>query len=297
MTIVTLENAVEEIGESVLGQIEIDTFKITDRCPRACSHCSQSPDIGLSVVSLEDFGKYVKAIAKLKEETGNDLLTNYLLTSTDSDPFLHPQLADVVQALHEATRKRFYLLTSGWYVRSRFQMNADWIAKHPGLVERVSLTLSNFPTNPSSVYENMEILVNVVRTFGRMPEDKFAISPQYNAEVGDENIHSEKQIADLLDYVLKRAGFSRTSFEGRIFFRPVIGLGRASALLGVKKQATYRIEAEDPLPVISTRETERPYSGLVDMQGNLLVMEAPRAILNRKLGSYEPASTLRQSPS
>ncbi len=72
-------------------------------------------------------------------------------------------------------------------------------------------------------------------------------------------------------------------FGRRIFPRPVIGLGRAGTLLEIRKNATYRIEAEDPSPIISTRETERPYSGLVDIKGNLLYLEAPRAILNRGL--------------
>ena len=37
---------------------------------------------------------------------------------------------------------------------------------------------------------------------------------------------------------------------------------------------------------LSTREKERPYSGLINIKGELLIIEAQRAILNRNLKDY-----------
>ena len=289
-------NALDELG-NLLETIEIDTLKITDKCPRACDHCSQDPRLGLESISVENFERSIDEIAKIKREGGNDLLANYVLTSTDSDPFLHPQLAKLVEVFHDKTGKRFYLLTSGWYDNPIFQKNADWIAEHPEYVERVALTLSNFPTNPSSMFDNARLQSNVIRTFAQMQEDKFLISPQYMEKVDRYHIHSRKQTEDLLDHVLREAGMTRKDFQGRIHYRPIIGLGRAITQLGVQRREEYRIEAEDPLPIISERELERPYSGLIDLSGNLLVLRAPRAILNRDVHMYKSASELASSQS
>ncbi len=287
---VQLEEALEKVGPEVLRKIEIDTFQLNQGCPRACDHCSQDPETRLRNVSPGSFKCYVESVRKINEQIGNDLLARYLLTATDSDPFLHSHLAELVQSLCETTGKRFYLLTSGWFLRDTFQQNAEWIVEHPDTVEKVSLTLSNYPTNPASLFDNMDQLVNAVRTLSKLPEDKFIISPQYTENIDGYHIHSQKQGEDLLSYVLKRAGLSRVDFEGRIFPRPIIGLGRALTTLNVGAQTVYRIEAEPT--VISTREQEKPYSGMVDIEGNLLVMKAPRAILNRDLKKYRSAELL-----
>lgn len=291
---VLLENAVE-LGD-LLQCIEIDTLRITRNCPRGCSHCSQDPKKGLAQVGVDQFGRVVDALADIRHSTGNDLLANYVLTTTDSDPFLHKELSSLVKMLCDGTGKRFYLLTSGWFEHRYFQRNADWIAQNPDYVERVALTLSNFPTNPGSVFRNARLLTNAVRTFGEMPEGKFVISPQYIEGVDGHNVYSRKQTDDLLDHVLDEAGFSRKEFSGRIHYRPITGLGRALTVLGVNDVQTIRIEAEDPPPIISTREDERIYSGLVDMDGRLLVMNAHRAILNRDLDHYVPANELLADP-
>lgn len=158
------------------------------------------------------------------------------------------------------------------------------------MVKRVALTLSNYPTNPASLFDNMDVLINAVKTLRALPEDKFIISPQYTPEEDKYHIHSQKQVEDLLSYVLQKAGCSRDEFKDRIFPRPIIGLGRAITTLKVGAQAIYRIEAE-PI-VISTSEKEKPYSGMINIEGNLLVMKAPRAILNRELSMYLPAELL-----
>ena len=293
---VKIWDALKILGEDMLNQIEIDTLQISRNCTRQCSHCSQEQGTRVQLVSLGDFKRALNSLVEIKSKTGNDLLSNYVLTTTDSDPFLHTQLANIVQRLHDTTGKNFYLLTSGWYLDNgyadAYQKNAEWIAENPEIVERVALTLSNFPTNPISNYQNVGILANVVRTFGGMPDDKFVISPQYNGEVSETDKHSEKQTKILLKDVLSEVSYTKRDFAGRIFYRPVIGLGRASTILGVEKVEQYRIEAEDPIPEISTREAERPYSGYVNLESDLLVIEAPRAILNRELGEYKPAEEL-----
>ncbi|MBI2665358.1 radical SAM protein, partial [Candidatus Woesearchaeota archaeon] len=153
-----IATAIEELEglEDLLDLVEIDMLKITDKCPRACSHCSQDPSVGLKVISIEQFESNIDEILKIRER-GNDILANYVLTSTDSDPFLHPHLAKLVEIFYNKTGRKFYLLTSGWYDTPRFQKNADWIANHPEFVERVALTLSNFPTNPSSIFANARL--------------------------------------------------------------------------------------------------------------------------------------------
>lgn len=288
-----IANALETLGD-LLGDIEIDTLKITDKCPRACDHCSQDPIAGLCSIPAGQFEANVDDIMKIREK-GNDLLARYVLTSTDSDPFLHPHLADLVKIFYDKTGKRFYLLTSGWYDHPKFQRNADWVAQHPDYIERVALTLSNFPTNPSSIFDNARLQSNAIKTFREMPEEKFMISPQYVEEVDRYHIHSRRQVEDLLDHVLREAGSARKQFDGRIHYRSVIGLGRALTKLGVRRRVEYRIEAESPPPIISVREQERPYSGLIDLEGNLLVLKAPRAILNRDLHLYQSASILASS--
>ncbi|MFH0701586.1 MAG: radical SAM protein [Candidatus Woesearchaeota archaeon] len=290
-----ITRALDELGD-LLGKVEIDTLQITSNCPRRCEHCSQNPGTRLLKISVEQFEANVDEIIKIKEK-GNDLLTNYVLTSADSEPFLHPDLARLVELFHDKTGKRFYLLTSGWYDYPTFQQNADWIASHPEYVERVALTVSHLPTNPSSIYDCARLQSNVIKTFKEMSEDKFLISPQYNEEVDKYHIHSRKHVEDLLNNILREAGLTKEQFQGRIHYRPIIGLGRAVEKLGVQKSEVYRIEAEIPAPVISERESKRPYSGLIDMVGDLLVLEAPRAILNRELKEYQSASipTLSQS--
>ncbi|HLC71922.1 MAG TPA: hypothetical protein VJI32_07985 [Candidatus Nanoarchaeia archaeon] len=290
---VILEQVLEKVKPELLRQIEIDTFQLNDGCPRACDHCSQDPETRLRNVPPESFKRYVQSIKKINEKMGDDMLARYLLTATDSDPFLHSQLAELVQGLYKITGKKFYLLTSGWFERGTFQQNAAWIVEHPEMVERVALTLSNYPTNPASLFDNVDVLVNAVRTLRQLPEDKFVISPQYTGEADNYHIHSQKQVEDLLRYVVQKAGCGRDEFEGRIFPRPIIGLGRAATTLRVGAQSVYRIEAE-PL-VISTREQEKPYSGMIDIGGNLLVMKAPRAILNRELKDYKSAESLVDS--
>ena len=279
-------NLLSDYNISFLEKVEVDILKITDKCTKACVHCSQSPEVGLSYISVKKFNDNIDNLVRIKEETGNDLLANYILTSTDSDPFLHPDLAELTKNLYQKTSKKFYLLTSGWYDHDKFQKNADWILNNPEYIEKAALTLSNFPTNPSSIFNNAKLFINAVKTFGDLPEDKFIISPQYTEGVNDYHIHSKKQVKDLLNYVIDKAGFNKKHFEGRIHYRPIIGLGRASSKLDVKEVEQYRIEAENPLPVISTREEERPYSGLINIKGELLIIEAQRAILNRNLKDY-----------
>lgn len=279
-------NLLSNYNHSILSKVEVDILKITDKCIRACDHCSQNPEKGMNYISVKQFNENIDNLVRIKEETGNNILADYILTSTDSDPFLHPELAQLTKTLYEKTSKKFYFLTSGWYNHNNFQKNADWIFNNSEYVEKVALTLSNFPTNPSSIFNNVELLVNAVRTFGNLPKNKFVISPQYTEGLSDYHIHSKKQVEDLLNYVINKAGYNKNHFEGRICYRSIIGLGRANSKLDVKEVKQYRIEAEDPLPIISTREEERPYSGLIDFEGDLLIIEAPRAILNRSLKDY-----------
>lgn len=275
-----------------LDRVEIDILQISRNCTRQCSHCSQSPKARMEFVPPSKFRKTIDAISEFKEKSGNSLLANYLLTSTDSDPFLHPHLAKIVKALFEITGKRFYLLTSGWYLNGHdadeYQKNAEWIAEHPETIEKIALTVSNFPTNPPSNYENAQILTNAIKTFGKMPKDKFVLSPQYNAEVDKRNIHSKFQVKYLLQYAISSANCSESDFSERIFYRPIIGIGKAREILNVQHVEDYRIEAESPVPNISLRERERPDSGFVNLEGDLLITRAPRALLNRNLKSYVP---------
>ena len=283
----TLRAQLACIPENVLELIEIDTIQLVSGCPRACSHCSQSPLSALKQISPLRLSESLACLMELKEKTGNEMLARYILTSTDSDPFLCANLAKIVDSFYNNTAKRIYLLTSGWFDRRIYIENAEWIANNPNKVEKVALTLSNFPTNPRSLFDNADFYIRAVSTFAEPLQEKFIISPQYNSEVGATHIHSLQQTGDLLDYVLKSAGQSRENFLGRLYFRPIIGIGRADSVLAVQKISEYRIEAEEPPPLVSTREFARPYSGMLDINGNLRVLKAKRAILNRELTAYQ----------
>lgn len=272
--------------EANLQNIEIDMIRITEQCPRRCSHCSQSPEAGLKWISVTQFRENIRKIVKIRERTGNDLLANYLLTTTDSDPLFHPQLPEICESLVELTGRKFYLLTSGWPMSRKLQRNAEKIAENPHLSFKIALTLSNFPTNVS-IYQNAKILENAIRTFGVL-EDQFVISPQYSDpyKKNSTHIHSQEQIMDLLRFAISGAGYRMSDFKGRIWPRPIIGLGRAKEL-GVSTMQSIRIEAEEPPSVISLRERQRLFSGYLDLKGGLHIYQAPRAILNRMLTDYQ----------
>ena len=267
-----------------LQNIEIDMIRITQKCPRRCSHCSQSPDTGLQWVSVAQFRKNIHRLVQIKERTGNDLLAQYLLTTTDSDPLFHPNLPDICESLVELTGRKFYLLTSGWPMSRTLQRNAEKIAANPHISFKIALTLSNFPTNVS-IYQNAKILENAIRTFGVLG-DQFVISPQYSYPYNQNSthIHSQEQVMDLLRSVISGAGYRMSDFQ--ICPRPIIALGRGKNL--VSSIQSLRIEAENPPSIISTREKSRPFSGYIDLDGTLRVYRAPRAILNRMLTDYQP---------
>ena len=126
-----IESVVVELGNDLLRKIEIDTLQISENCLRNCLHCSVSPDRVIETINMAHFKKYVLALARINEETGNDLIANYLHTSIDSDPLFHPELATIVETLIETTGKKFYFLTQGWYGINQFQKNAEWIANNP----------------------------------------------------------------------------------------------------------------------------------------------------------------------
>ena len=97
-----------------LNTIEVDTLRLTQNCPRGCYHCSQSPALGLKAISVQQFRKNIEKVQRIKQQTGNDILSDYLLTTTDSDPFYNRNLFELAKILFDVTGKQFYLLTSGW---------------------------------------------------------------------------------------------------------------------------------------------------------------------------------------
>jgi len=275
-----------KMNKANLQNIEIDMIRITHRCPRRCSHCSQSPNTGLEWISAAQFRKNIKKIEQIKQRTGNDLLANYLLTTTDSDPFFHPKLGEICESLVELTGKKFYLLTSGWPNTRTLQRSAERIAQNPNLSYKIALTLSNYPTN-ISIFQNLSVLENAIRTFAVLG-DQFVISPQYSFPyaTNPDHIHSQEKVMDLLRAAVSNAGYRLSDFRGRIWPRPIIALGRGKNL--VSSMQSIRIEAENPPTLVSTRETERPFSGYLDLDGALRICHAPRAILNRMLTDYQP---------
>lgn len=270
--------------EANLQNIEIDMIRITEQCPRRCSHCSQSPETGLKWISVTQFRENIRNIMKVRERTGNDLFANYLLTTTDSDPLFHPQLPEICKSLVELTGRKFYLLTSGWPLSRKLQRNAEMLAQNPNLFYKIALTLSNFPTNVS-IYQNAKILENAIRTLGIL-KNQFVISPQYShlPKKKPDHIHSYEQVMDLLRSTISGAGYRMNDFH--IVPRPIIALGRGKNL--VSSTSKLRIEAENPPCEISSRENSRSFSGLLNLDGTIQVIRAPRAILNRMLTDYRP---------
>jgi len=177
--------------------------------------------------------------------------------------------------------RRFYLLTSGLPFNSTFEKNARELSEKPDLVERISITISRFPKLAENDLERyVESLAKSVKVLKPLlDKGKLVFSPQYNEE-DSTAFHSMERTLTTYKQIVERSGLRESDVRDFTFPRPVIGLGRAETKLKVRKQANYRIEAEQPSPVISTREKERPYSGMLASSGVLMVCRAPRASLN-----------------
>lgn len=261
-----------------LKQVEIDTIQISSGCSNACDGCAQSPE---SKISFMDDSVFRESVSKYPAE----LFTNYIFASINSEPLLHPRFGEMAEFFYEQTGKKFYVLTSGWNNNEVADKNAEWIVKNSDKIERVSMTLSNFPKYANDIPSRAKVLSKILKTFSGMPLEKLVISPQYKEE-DKKSIYSREQTELLLNLTLQKAGISYDALKERIFFRPIINLGRAKSF-GVAKDVIYRIEAEQPAPIISTREEERPYSGMIALDGSLKVIEAPRGILNRSVEKYQ----------
>lgn len=279
-----LEHMARVIGPKGLELIEPDTFRLTIGCPTNCIHCGMCPEPRLLyVLPLKDFLSYVKAIDKTQLRTGINLLANYLLTGTDSDPFYNPEFGEMCKALYETLGKKFYAVTSGWLPNAKSsQQAAELIAKNPEIVEKVQLTLSHFPRHEKFKRDHPGLLANIIETFGPLG-DKLIISPQY-AEGHEE--YSLERTLELLDDSLYLLGKSRQDFT--ICERAVIGAGRSKEELGILTMRLINTIAEEPAPPIS-RYPERPFSGLFDTWGCLLVLKEQRGFYTRNIEDYRPA--------
>ena len=95
----------------------------------------------------------------------------------------------------------------------------------------------------------------------------------------------EGQKSNLLFQVVKKLGVE-AGYE-RSFKIADAALLQNRFLLGVSKKGDYRIEAETPAPAISTREKERPYSGIVTIDGKVMINRSKRGMLGRKFKDYK----------
>lgn len=279
-----LRTSLEKAEQSKLREIEIDTFQLLKGCPTACSHCSQDPKSKITqMMTLEGFTENVHAII----ENGGPVFAPRMLTGRDTDPFYNPDFGQMVVDFNDLTGSRFYVLTSGW-IGSGGQKSAEHIVTNSTAIERVLLTLSDFPENPVIRKKHVEILGNAIKTFSPLlRENKFVISPQYVADIAGSVRYSLETTEALLDASLTYAGISRSDFEGRLHYRPVEGFGRAITKLGLPK-------AEESIPTIADvsiekaeyRE-ERPYSGAITVNDELRVWKGPRGLLNQNIeGDY-----------
>ncbi len=302
----------ETIGKRILQLTEFDTIQISKNCPRGCRDCSQSPTYNYSIMPLETFERAVEKVLELEGEIKKELFTRYVLTSTDSDPFFHPKLYDILKCFKEMTGKRFYLLTSGWFLHEnqnrksniltaanvkKWQENAEAIAADPEVIESLTITVKASPTNPQTVEETEDILVNTIRTFRSFPYGKLMLTPQYVPgpleNLKENSIFTASFLQEFVDRILDRVGGGiREKLTGKIFYRPIVGLGGAVHNLGLSPATPfdYRVEAEQPPPPITTpeNEIERPFSGMIAINGKLKILEAPRARLYRDISKYHP---------
>lgn len=287
-----LEELVKNPNPLILSHTEIDRFQLSTGCPVGCSHCSRDPSANhIAFMDPQNFLNSLEILNTIKQRMWLDLLANYVVTDTDSEPFLGKNLVEFCRILLDKTGRQFYLLTSGLPFNDSFRKSADSIVDSPYLVHKVSITISHFSRlAETSLQRYTETLTEVVHLLSPlMQHNKLVLSPQYNEE-DEGGLHSMHKTLDTFGKIVRNAGLSERELEGIVFPRPVIGLGRASTKLNVKRQAKCRIEAESPSPSISNREPERPYSGMITIGGVLMVCKSTRASLNAI--SWKPAGAI-----
>lgn len=274
-------DALEKENLEVRSQVEIDRVQLGIGCPVGCVHCSRDPVRKRTwFMDADEFERIIKIGIQIKPT----LLARYLLTDSDFDPFQNPDIVTICKLLLDHTGIRFYLLTSLLPPTTELRQSADYLASHPDLIERIAITISHFPLLVKTNYDQyINAVTDGVRRFlPLMKQNKLVLSPQFN----DEDLHelySEEKVMQTFSKIIARLGLEMTDVAHITYPRPVIGLGRAKTALFVKKDIQTRIEAElshGQSPIISVREQERPYSGMLARGGVFMVCKSPRAMLN-----------------
>jgi len=279
-----------------LEQIEFDVIEISSGCAEACTHCSEAPGVSVRHGAVDKLIDTAVRVRQMGERDRLDPFGLYWFPFPASDPFSHPELFRLCDGIWKSCRVPVYLLSLGWNRETGARI-ARQFGENPESLFRIAITVSNFSLiaernqarHQRRLADSLRDLEPLWRAKGPDGHPLILLSPQFIANEKAESPLSLESTRALLGTVANLAGIELGAWikEGRIFERPVTGLGRAYSTLGVSRKDELAITAEAPFPEIS-KSPRRPFSGLITLDGGLAVFRAKRGILGRERHQWLP---------
>lgn len=286
---------------------EFDLIELSEGCPEGCAHCSESPEMGVRHASFEVLKVGFDRLLRVESEMPLPLLGNFWYPFPASDPFLHPELVAICQYIWERRSLPAYLLSLGWGT-GRGESHARRLSESPNCLFRLVITISNFSrlaslnraahvTRLARTLRSLQPLWSSTAQDGR---PVVMLSPQYIGDAGQEHPQGYAQTRTVLEEASKKAGAPLREWEdeGRVFFRPITGLGRARTELGVQSEVELNISAELPPPPVS-RNRDKQFSGMVTLLGEPAIYCGTRGKLGRHRADWiecDWAGVIKRSP-
>ncbi len=216
--------------------------------------------------TIERFLGVMNVITRIREAMRNDLLSLYLLTGTQQDPLLNPNLPTMGKMLFDRQGRKFYIMTRGGVREPRNILKfVESLRNDPELFEKICFVLDVKHFDVSRDFRGYLKTLSVIISalYDLVSREKIVISPIYYGNGSDSTTRDAMQL--LIENMTGR------DISGLL--KPVI--------LTENERRLQRVEPTANEMAISIRP-KRHYTGMITNDGELLVSEAFRGMRIRQ---------------